>query len=300
MRIGVIDFSWYHLPVEKRLKRIADLGFEGVQLAVTSTELGFNLKNGADAWFDKRYRPVTRSFPKGDLKRILKQNGLTVTMLGPHYVLGEHFTPKEASTGVFPSMAAKKERIADIKRMIDYAVDIDAGFVELFSGGNPNKPEHWPQLVEMVKEVADHAEKNGIILTFENMGAWQMPVCDEYSLIRLIRDVGSKAVRVTFDPKNLEQSRYQADIPRAVRALRGLIVRSHNGDAIYGAGHVAPIGTGTINYPEYLVALRDVGYDDWLSLEAMFEEKQYLESRKYIEDIIRLLITPKWPAGAQG
>lgn len=294
MRIGVLDFSWSDLPVEKRLRRISQLGFEGVQLAVTSTELGFNLKNGTDAWFDPGYRPTTRSFSKSDLKKLLRETNLTVTQMGPHYALGEQFSWKGASTGVFPSREARSERVADIKRMLDFAADLDIPFVELFSGGNPDKPEQWPQLVELVRELADHAEKRGVTITFENMGGWQMLVVDENSLIRLVRDVGSKNVRVTFDPKNLTQTRYQADIPRAVRTLRGLIVLNHVGDAIFGAGHVSPLGTGTVPFPEYLVALSETGFDGWLSIEAMHREEHYGLSKKYLEDIIRLLITPKW------
>ncbi len=294
MRLGVLDFYWYYLPVEKRLKRIAELGFEGVQLAVTPTELGFDLKNGTDAWFDPRYRPRTRSFSKSDLMRLLKETGLTVTQLGPHYALGEQFSWKEASTGTFPSARARRGRVADVKRMIDYAADLEVPYVELFSGGDPGKPEQWSGMVELVREFADHAEARGITLTFENMGGWQMLVSDEYSLIRLIRDVGSKAVRVTFDPKNLAQTRYQADIPRAVRTLRGLIVLNHAGDALFGHGHVAPLGAGTVPYPEYLVALSETGFDGWLSIEAMDEEAQYQTSRKFLEDVIRIVITPKW------
>ena len=294
MRIGAIDFSWYYLPVEKRLRKISELGFEGVQLAVTSTELGFNLENGAAVWFDPSYKPETRSFSKSDLKRVLKETGLAVPQLGPHYALGEHFSMKGPSTGEFKSKQARRERISDIKRMIDLAADIDTQFVEVFSGGNPSKPEQWPQLVEMTTELADHAEARGVTLTFENMGGWQMLVADENSLIRLVRDVGSKAVRVTFDPKNLTQTHYQADIPRAVKTLRGLISLTHAGDAIFGEGHVSPLGTGTISYPDYLMALRETGFDGWLLIEAMRKEEHYPVSKKYLEDLLRLLIEPKW------
>ena len=293
MQVGVIDWHWWDLPVEKRLRRIADLGFEGVQLAVTPTELGFDLKNGVASWFDSRYRPATRSFKKGDLARVLRETGLKVTQLGPHYALGEHYSMKGSSTGVFRSNEARRHRLADINRMIDLAADLDTEFVEVMSGGDPKKPEQWPELVEFVRELADHAEERGVTLTFENMGGWQMLVADENSLFRLVRDVGSKAVRVTFDPKNLTQTHYQADIPRAVRALRGLIVFTHAGDAIFGEGSVSPLGVGTVPFPDYLLALRDAGFDGWSCIEALKKEEDYPVSRKYLEDLIRLLVEPK-------
>jgi sugar phosphate isomerase/epimerase len=294
MRIGVLDWHWYNLPVEKRLQRISRLGFEGVQLAVTPTEMGFKLKNGTDAWFNPKYAPSTRSLTAADLKRMLRATGLVPVQLGPHYALGEQFSWLEASTGTFPSREARRERVADVKRMIDCAADLDCQYVEIFSGGSPKNPGHWPLMVDMVADFAQHAESRGVTLTFENMGGWQMLVNDENSLIRLVRDVGSKAVRVTFDPKNLTQTRYQADIPRAVRTLKGLVALNHAGDAIYGVGHVAPLGTGTVPFPEYLVALSETGFDGWLLIEAMDKESQYTTSKKYLEDIIRLLIRPKW------
>lgn len=290
MQVGVVDWHWYDLPVEKRLKRIAKLGFEGVQLAVTPNELGFDLKNGTDAWFDPKYRPATRSFPVSELKRILAETGLRVAQLGPHYALGEHFSRLKASTGTFPSQEAKRDRIMDAKRMIDCAADIGAPCVEVFSGGDPKRPEQWPEMVEMVSELADHAGARGVTLTLENMGGWQMLVSDENSLLRLVREVGSNSVRVTFDPKNLIQTRYEADVLRAVRSLKGLVVLSHVGDATYGVGHVAPVGAGTVPYPEYLAEMSEDGFDGWLLIEAMDEEAQYVASKKYLEDIIRLLI----------
>lgn len=92
MRVGVIDYFHQTLPIEKRLKRIGELGFKSVQLWVSLVELGFKLENGSASWFKPEFRPQRTDVTRQELTRLLEEAGLELTMLGPHYLLGEQFS----------------------------------------------------------------------------------------------------------------------------------------------------------------------------------------------------------------
>jgi hypothetical protein len=57
LKIGVVDDFFDMCPVERRLKRISKLGFEGVQLWLTCVELAFDL-GGSGACFSPTGRDV--------------------------------------------------------------------------------------------------------------------------------------------------------------------------------------------------------------------------------------------------
>jgi sugar phosphate isomerase/epimerase len=47
-----------------------------------------------------------------------------------------------------------------------------------------------------------------------------------------------------------------------------------------------PIGKGTVSFPDLLDALRDVGYDEWLTLEVRGTETEIVGSRKHLERLV--------------
>ena len=48
-----------------------------------------------------------------------------------------------------------------------------------------------------------------------------------------------------------------------------------------------PIGKGTINLPDIINLLREVGYEGWLTLEIRGSEKEIVESKEYLEKLIK-------------
>ena len=298
MQIGAMDSEWSELPFKHRIRRIAELGFKGVQLWMTTAELGFDIPL---TWFPPAWTPQRSSLSPKELVDLTRDVGLEITAMGPHYVLGE--PPRfwgETGWSRFTTARGKEERLKDIKNLIEYTAHMDVKNLALFSGGSPNEIEYWPCLVDMMRELADEAEKAGVVLAVENMP--QLLVKDEDDLLRLIREVESDAVRVMFDPKNLNDAPPgRRDIPAAVRKLKGYIVHTHVGDSIYGGYEfgknsqgkwIVPVpGKGEVPFPRYLEALKEIGYDGWLVVEyagdARGLEPGMIESKEYIEKLLK-------------
>lgn len=285
MKIGAMDQMWSDLPFEARLDRISKLGFEGFQAWFLTAELGFAIPH---SWF--RGIEVKRlKLSPNQLRRITQNLGLEIACFGPHYIMGHHPpTYIEHGLSEFKNEEEKRNRIKDIKKLIEFSYDSGVNIVVLFSGGDPAKKVYWSQLVDMVRILVDHAEKFGMILAIENMP--QLLVNDEDALLKLINDVGSKYLKVNFDPKNLNYM--NRDIPQAVRKLKGHICLTHGGDSLSGAKEFTTrvIGKGTVPYLEYLTALKEIEYDGWIIIEYGGDERGIepgiVESKQNLEHFI--------------
>lgn len=124
--------------------------------------------------------------------------------------------------------------------------------------------------VSAFKLLAVHAGENGLRIGIENM--FEPPGRDERvfgsrvdELLDLIAAVDSPAAGITFDTSHANVE--GIDLPAAVRAFGDLICCTHISDND-GSGdqHRMP-GCGNIDWPPFVAALREVGYDGIFNLE---------------------------------
>ena len=258
MKIGAIDVSWFDIPLEARLKRIAEAGFDGVELWLTVAELGFQV------WHPSLWKEVSQvKLSRHRLLELVNRLDLEITALGQQYLLE-------------PSGELRTEKTNEVKALMEYASEIGVKNVILMSGGDPGKKEQWQPLLEVTKELASYAEDLGVVLAFENLP--QFFIDDENALLKLIREVESKTLRVNFDPKNLNLCPPgDRDVPGAIKKLKNLIVHVHAGDSVYGGGPrgegpngkyiMRPLGQGTVPWMDCLKAFIEIGYAGYLVVE---------------------------------
>ena len=82
----------------------------------------------------------------------------------------------------------------------------------------------------------------------------------------LISAVGSPALRATFDPANFVQCGVRP-FTDGYRQLRSFLVYLQVKDALAATGEVVPAGEGDGEVRETLAALRDSGFEGFMSLE---------------------------------
>jgi len=124
-------------------------------------------------------------------------------------------------------------------------------------------PDAWDELLERTAVMARAAENAGVVMAFEPETA---NVVDTLARAQqLIEQVGSPAVKVTFDPANFF---YPQDLPHmqdvleeGFRRLGHHIALAHAKDVVApppGASHCryAPAGHGLLDYATYLRLLR--------------------------------------------
>jgi sugar phosphate isomerase/epimerase len=299
VKLGVLDVIWYDVPFESRLQRISKLGFGGVECWLNSAELGFRV----DREWPETHRVEKVTLTKNKLSRLVDGLGLQVHSYGQYQVMGPVLGPypTELLTG-----AKRKERVSDIKGLMNFCSDVGVKLLILESGGDPDNPSHWKSFVEdFMSELVSHAEKVDVTIGMENTP--QALIKDEDDLLRLMREIPSKALKVNFDPANLNLSPPgNRDLPSAIRKLKGHIVSVHAKDSVYGGGpygkmpdgtwRCPPIGQGTVPWRGCVDALKDIGFDGYLIIEYSYpfgvvplreRDGAILSGKTYLESVLK-------------
>lgn len=154
-----------------------------------------------------------------------------------------------------------------LRRVAGVAGRLGTRIVRVFSffipAGEP-PARYRGQVIERMGALATVAQEHGVLLAHENekgiFGDTPQRCAD------LIESVGSPALRATFDAANFVQcgQRPHSD---GYPLLRRHLVYVQIKDALAQTGEVVPAGEGDGEVRETLAALRDSGFEGFLSLE---------------------------------
>ncbi|HVS37278.1 MAG TPA: sugar phosphate isomerase/epimerase family protein [Gemmataceae bacterium] len=164
--------------------------------------------------------------------------------------------------------AAVRNKAADyIRSMIDLAGPFGApaiiGSMQGRHGEGIEEPKAMGLLAEALGPLAEHASKYGVPLLFEPLNRY------ETNLVRTVADgvwlrakAGSQNVKLLIDlfHTNIEE----ADVPAAIRAGAGAIGHVHFVDS-----NRRPAGCGHTDFTPIAATLREIGYDGYVSAEAL-------------------------------
>ena len=232
LKVGVFIES-FKLGVEGGLEKAAELGADGFQVYCTTGDmLPENMSKENRKQFKKRYEDL----------------GLVLSATCCDYFQG------------FVDRDKNKDLLPKVKANIDQAVDLGTTVITTHIGEVPEDDSEpvWDVLMEALTEVGKYAEDRGMTLATET-GPESGAV-----LRRLLDKVGSKGISANFDPANLVMKKY--DYLQAVKDLAPYITHTHAKDGKWGNGEVA-LGDGDVNFPEYIKALQDIGYDGFYAIE---------------------------------
>ena len=172
----------------------------------------------------------------------------------------------EATVGFVPP-ATRDRRVARTLATADFAARLGVHAIACHIGCVPEDPAHpaWAAVRDAVRRVADHAAAHGQIFALET-GQESAP-----ALARFLEDAARPNLRVNFDPANMVM--YGSGEPvAAVQALAPWLASVHAKDGIGPAapgelGRERPLGEGSVGFPRFVAALRELGYDGILSIE---------------------------------
>lgn len=139
-----------------------------------------------------------------------------------------------------------------------------------------NQPDLQAEVIRRLKRLAPKAEKAGVILGIESM----LNVDDH---LKILDAVGSPAVQVYYDVANMHYAGY--DIFAELRRLgRERICQVHTKEY----DHL--LGQGPIDFPKIRDVLQEIGYKDWLILEAATVKGRsvvdcYRENARYLRSL---------------
>ncbi len=255
--IGAIVDS-FKMETHEAIKKASEMGIEGLQIYCT------------------RGIHAPENFSKADRRELLnftKDHGLCFSAICGD--LG----------GGFGNPEQNPERIEKSKRIIDMCADLETTVVTTHIGVVPEDKNHerYKIMQEACYELAQYADSVGFKFAVET-GPERSIVLKEF-----LDSLGSTGVSVNLDPANFVM--VTGDDPvEAVYNLRKYIVHTHakdgvrlvnaGPDVVYRVVHPVPtefegkklyqelpLGQGSVDFPTYLAALKDIGYKGFLTIE---------------------------------
>lgn len=222
-------------PVETTIRRVARLGYDKLEIA------------GSPAQYNTK-----------EVRRVLRDNNLgcwgSVTlMLEDRNLLAKDPAQRERSV----------QYVKDVVRMVK---ELDGRMVSVVPGtvgkivpdGRPD--EEWNWAVEGMKEIYAYAEESGILLGIEPINRFETYFINRGDQALALAEAVGPRCGVCLDTfhMNIEED----DTFAAIRRARGRLVGFHVADS----NRMAP-GMGTLNWPRIVETLREIGYDEVLSVE---------------------------------
>ena len=235
--IGIIIDS-FKIDIPSAVKKAAELGAKGIQVYSTLGDM-------APENMDKAKR---REFLD-----LVKSNGLVISALCGDLGCG------------FYNPDRNPDLIEKSKRILDLAKDLETNVVTTHIGVVPADPNHprYAIMHDACKELADYADSIDAHFAVET-GPETSAVLKSF-----LDSLGSTGVGVNLDPANLVM--VTGDDPvQAVHNLKKYIVHTHAKDGVMnpdGSYTEYRLGDGGVPFPEYLAALKEIGYDGFLTIE---------------------------------
>ncbi len=123
----------------------------------------------------------------------------------------------------------------------------------------------YKRTVEGVKEIIPYAKAAGINMGIENV--WNKFLISPLDMKNIIDDIGDDIVGCYFDVGNVMYTAYPE---QWIKILDKRVKRVHVKDFKTPVGNISgfvPLLAGNVNFPVVMEALREIGYDKWITSE---------------------------------
>ena len=247
MRFSICNELFENWPWEKVCEFASGLGYEGLEVSP------FTLADSAEQVTAAR---------RAELRRSAEARGIEI--LGLHWLL-----VKPPGLYITHPDPVVRRRTADyFRQLVDLCADLGGKVMVI---GSPRQRSLLPgvtleQAAEFAKEVfrpsLDPAARRGVTLAFEPLGPAEtdfMNTVDQS--IDLVKQINHPNFRLNIDVKAMSSE--AVPIPDVIRAAKGYVAHVQVNDP-----NLLGPGMGEVAYEPIIAALREIGYDGWLSVEA--------------------------------
>ena len=237
MKIGVIPDS-FQVPFKEAVVLARDLGVQGLQPFVTRGEMAPENLTKED---------------REDIVKLVRENGLVFSAVCADFGLN------------FKDKAGNGEGVKRTMAMMDLARDLGTNIITTHIGHVPEDEEceDYYNMVSTIEALGKYGDETGVVFATETGPEKALP------LRRILEKADTKSAKVNFDPANLVMCSAQ-NAAEGVYILHDYIAHTHAKDGIMlreGGWQEKILGEGDVNYHAYLSALKDVGYDGFLTIE---------------------------------
>ena len=224
-----------YLPVMERLKK---MGYDGIELPIFDPQ-------------PDKYAPLGKRLDALGLART------AVTVSGPD------------NNPISPDAANRKRAIENLKKALDTCKAAGAELLVgpfyaalgQFSGQGPTSDE-WKWGVDTLRPVAEYARKLGIGLAMEPLNRFEIYFLNaQADAARFAEEIGIPGCGTLYDTfhANIEEKNVTAAVKAVAKTVKHVHVSEND--------RSTP-GSGQVKWEETFAALKGIGYDGWLTIEA--------------------------------
>lgn len=268
MKLGLINSAWLGSPVgtAEGIRRTKEIGFDTIDIFADPLEI------------DIRER--------GLIKDTAAEAGLPIISV---CCVALGLVDLNASVRKFHAIR--------VKRYLDFVYELRAKNLLLVLGEYVWQQEvitpqdQWKWAVENTRKLGEYAARLDIEIAIELEPFHQSLVNDIKKMRKFLDDVDHPAVRANLDISHLALSSVEAG---QIASLKDRIAHVHFSDCDGKRHGDLPPGRGVVNFPAYLAALRDTGFDGTVSIELEYSpdpsqivewvSEAYRETDKLMQD----------------
>ena len=265
MKIGFHSGAFYNQALTEIVPRLASLGFEGIELNAQTFPMA-----------EPHVTPQTSTQERANIRRLVADHGLEISSISAH-----NFD----QNGMVDADPQETQRQMDyVKACTDLATDVGTSVVHILVGHTPDgggRNRAWERLLENLAPCIRYAVERDVALGLEAVVGSIVPNMTDLS--RLLSDLGEDKLYVNFDPSHLIVA--DEDPAEGVRTVGSRIAHVHVKDArkippgyefpplpegtmrVFTDFEYLRLGQGVIDFYSVVGALREVGYDGFLSME---------------------------------
>ncbi len=254
MKLAFSTNAYLNHSFAETCKRLAEIGYRGVEI----------MADVPHAW-----PAYLLPEQKQAIRDALSRNSLSIANINAFmmHAVNDHRQKYWHPSWIEPDVNYRRVRIDHTKRALSLAKELGAKCITTEPGG-PLEGRPWGDclklFVEMLKPVVEHAEKEQVLLLVEPEPDLLIETADQY--LEFAGKISSPFLGLNFD---IGHSYCVKDDPAdTIRRLGKLIRHVHLEDIAPTRVHHHMIpGEGAIDFGAALTALKEVGYEGWVTIE---------------------------------
>jgi len=279
LKLAFSTNAFVKYSLETAIQKIAGCNYKGVEILADRPHFPPTLKS---SWEKIKSLQKTLSRHKMEVSNI---NANTASVFYKQVLQEPVFEPSLSN----PDISKRRWRINYTKRSIDLAVEVQSKNVSITSGiPLPDcPPEKGRKLfVESVKRIMDYAEKKGIRVGLEYEPCLLYENTTE--VLGLIKKIKSKYFGVNLDLGHVAIS--EKDPVQSISKFKNCLWNIHIED-IKDKKHFHLIpGLGDLNFTKIFKTLKEVKYDNFITVELYTYQKQPVYAARKSYDFLNRFI----------
>ena len=255
MKLAFSSNAYLNFSFAEAVRRIAGIGYRGVEI----------MADVPHAW-----PAFLLAEQKQAIRDALARHQLAISNINA-FMMHAVNDPRQRywhPSWIEPDPHYRRIRIEHTKRALTLARELGAPNITTEPGGPVEPGGSWQQalklFVENLKPVAEHAEKEGVLLLVEPEPGLLIETADQF--LELMKHLDSPAVGMNFDIGHAfcVKDDPATTIPRVAKYIRHFHLEDIAATRVHH--HLIP-GDGAIDFASTLRAVRAIGYDGWVTVE---------------------------------